>query len=97
MAEDKATFVRYLCHVRLAVEKDEETGNNHRSSPRVSFNYNFGNFRDIFNDFSTAGLLLVTRKGVFAYEYVESWDKLVEIMLTKSYISNEEFEHVFKF
>jgi hypothetical protein len=66
----------------------------------------FANFRETAKVFSTPDLPLVTRKGVFPYEYVDSWGKLAETSLPnredfystlkEKHISNKKFEHAVK-
>ena len=66
----------------------------------------FEKFREISKVFSTDDLPLVTRKGVFPYEYIDSWEKLEETSLPskeKFYstlreknISDKKYEHAMK-
>ncbi|KAE9543417.1 hypothetical protein AGLY_002217 [Aphis glycines] len=61
------------------------------------------NFREIAKVFTGDDMPLVTRKGVYPYEYTDSWDKLDDrrlprkrdfySTLTESGIMEEEFEH----
>ena len=63
----------------------------------------FENFRDSAKHFSTHDLSLVTRKGVYPYDYTDDWDKLEETSLPaekdfyssleESHIKHEDFEH----
>lgn len=58
--------------------------------------------RNEFNDLSDDQIRLLERKGVFCYDYVDSWQKLEETMLppkeaffsklTNSHISNKKYE-----
>ncbi|CAI6372082.1 unnamed protein product [Macrosiphum euphorbiae] len=60
-------------------------------------------FRETLKIFSTKALDLVTRKGVFPYEYVDSWSKLDDTFLpsklefynslTDEGISDEDYKH----
>jgi len=60
-------------------------------------------FRETGKHFRTIDMPLVTRKGVYAYEYTDSWGKLEEkklaekiefySSLTESGIKDEEYEH----
>ena len=66
-------------------------------------NANKYKFRETLKHFSITDIDLVTRKGVFPYDYVDSWNKLNETklppiddfysILTASTISNEDYEH----
>ncbi|XP_060870596.1 uncharacterized protein LOC132945009 [Metopolophium dirhodum] len=63
----------------------------------------FEKFRDSAKHFSTQDLPLVTRKGVYPYDYTDEWDKLEETSLPakkyfystldESHIKHEDFEH----
>ncbi|XP_050063297.1 uncharacterized protein LOC126552630 [Aphis gossypii] len=64
---------------------------------------NFENFRETAKHFVREDMPLVTRKGVYPYEYTDSWDKLDESCLpgeddfystlTESGINEEDFKH----
>lgn len=63
----------------------------------------FSKFRETSRIFDRGDLPLVTRKGVYPYEYTDSWDKLEETSLPakedfystllESDITNEDYEH----
>ncbi|XP_025199346.1 uncharacterized protein LOC112597488 [Melanaphis sacchari] len=63
----------------------------------------FEKFRNSAKHFSTQDLPLVTRKGVYPYDYTDDWDKLEETslpakvdfysLLEESHIKNEDYEH----
>lgn len=64
---------------------------------------NFYKFRETSKEFNTLDLPLVTRKGVYPYEYTDSWDKLEETQLPRKEhfysslkekdVTEEEYEH----
>ncbi|XP_022160471.1 uncharacterized protein LOC111026659 [Myzus persicae] len=64
---------------------------------------NFTKFREVAKVFTPAEMSLTTRKGVFPYEYVDSWDKLNETTLppkidffstlTETHVRDEDYEH----
>ncbi|KAL4099018.1 hypothetical protein QTP88_023519 [Uroleucon formosanum] len=63
----------------------------------------FEKFRETAKVFNKIDMPLVTRKGVYPYEYTDSWDKLEESSLpkkadfystlTEEHIDDEEYEH----
>ncbi|KAE9530102.1 hypothetical protein AGLY_011564 [Aphis glycines] len=63
----------------------------------------FEKFRETANYFNAKDLPLVTRKGVYPYEYTAGWNKLEQThlpeksdfysTLTESYIQEEDYEH----
>jgi len=63
----------------------------------------FEKFRYTAKHFSTENLPLVTRKGVYPYEYTDNWDKLEEISLPpkenfygslkESHIKDKYYDH----
>ncbi|KAL4153040.1 hypothetical protein QTP88_000873 [Uroleucon formosanum] len=66
----------------------------------------FSKFRETGKHFATSDMDLVTRKGVYPYEYTDEWSKLDEnalpnkaefySILTESAIKDEEYEHAMK-
>jgi len=64
---------------------------------------NFEKFREVSKVFSAEEMSLATRKGVYPYEYTDSWDKLRETSLppkinfysalSESHISEADYEH----
>jgi hypothetical protein len=66
----------------------------------------FEKFRETSKVFAPEDLPLVTRKGVYPYEYTDSWEKLEETSLppkeefystlTEEHISSKEYEHARK-
>uniref|UniRef100_A0A2S2QNX5 DNA-directed DNA polymerase n=1 Tax=Sipha flava TaxID=143950 RepID=A0A2S2QNX5_9HEMI len=56
----------------------------------------FSKFREIANVFAPDDMLLVTRKGVFPYEYTDRWDRLAETSLPEcsEFFSALREEHV---
>ncbi|KAL4092514.1 hypothetical protein QTP88_027013 [Uroleucon formosanum] len=67
---------------------------------------NFSKFRETGKHFSTDDMNLVTRKGVYPYEYTDAWNKLEEnalpdksefySILTESGVEDKEYEHAMK-
>jgi len=63
----------------------------------------FCKFREISRVFAPVDWPLVTRKGVFPYEYTDSWDKLTETelpdrmefysALTETHVSDKDYDH----
>ncbi|XP_060863596.1 uncharacterized protein LOC132940166 [Metopolophium dirhodum] len=63
----------------------------------------FKKFRETAKAFAPRDMNLVTRKGVYPYEFTDSWDKLEETILprkedfystlTEEHIDDEEYEH----
>jgi hypothetical protein len=66
----------------------------------------FGKFREIAKVFAPNDMPLVTRKGVYPYEYTDSWDKLSETSLperseffstlTEKHVKVAEHEHAIR-
>jgi hypothetical protein len=66
----------------------------------------FSKFRETRRVFDQGDLALVTRKGVYPYEYTDSWEKLEETSLPpkeefystlhEEHISNKDYEHATK-
>ena len=64
---------------------------------------NFDKFREVSKVFGPSEMQLVTRKGVYPYEYTDSWDKLDATSLpdkfqfysalTETHVSDEDFSH----
>ncbi|XP_060882134.1 uncharacterized protein LOC132953814 [Metopolophium dirhodum] len=64
---------------------------------------NFDKFREVSKVFTTSEMGMTTRKGVYPYEYTDSWDKLCETSLpdkfkfysalTESHVSDEDYDH----
>jgi len=64
---------------------------------------NFDKFREVAKVFAPAEMQLATRKGVYPYEYTDSWDKLCVTSLpdkfqfysalTETHVSDEDYEH----
>ena len=67
----------------------------------------FGNFRETVKVFSSLNdeMSLVTRKGVYPYEYTDGWAKLLEVVLpekqkfyntlNETHVSDADYEHAF--
>ncbi|KAE9521340.1 hypothetical protein AGLY_018262 [Aphis glycines] len=63
----------------------------------------YDKFRETAKHFSTVDMTLVTRKGVYPYEYTDGWEKLDTVTLpekedfystlTESEVNDEEYEH----
>jgi len=66
----------------------------------------FSKFRETGKHFSTDDMNLVTRKGVYPYEYTDAWSKLDEnalpdkaefySILTESGVEDKEYDHAMK-
>jgi len=66
----------------------------------------FSKFRETGNHFSTDDMNLVTRKGVYPYEYTDEWSKFDEnvlpdtaefySILTELVVEDKEYEHAMK-
>jgi len=64
---------------------------------------NFDKFREVAKVFAPSEMELVTRKGVYPYEYTDSWDKLDATSLpdkfqfysalTETHVSDEDYSH----
>jgi len=64
---------------------------------------NFDKFREVAKVFAPSEMQLVTRKGVYPYEYTDSWDKLLVpslpdrclfySALTETHASDEDYDH----
>ncbi|XP_050065279.1 uncharacterized protein LOC126554229 [Aphis gossypii] len=64
---------------------------------------NFDKFREVTKVFAPSEMELVTRKGVYPYEYTDSWDKLDATSLpdkfqfysalTETHVSDEDYSH----
>jgi hypothetical protein len=64
---------------------------------------NFDKFREVARVFASSEMQLATRKGVYPYEYTDSWDKLCVTSLpdkfqfysalTETHVSDEDYEH----
>jgi len=67
---------------------------------------NYEKFRETLKNFNNDEMPLVTRKGVYPYEYTDSWEKLDETTLpekddfystlTETYIKDSEYKHAEK-
>jgi len=64
---------------------------------------NFDKFREVAKVFDPSEMQLVTRKGVYPYEYTDSWDKLLVSSLpdkfqfysalTETHLCDEDYDH----
>jgi len=64
---------------------------------------NFDKFREVSKVFNSSEMTLATRKGVYPYEYTDSWDKLCVTSLpdkfqfysalTETHVSDEDYNH----
>lgn len=67
---------------------------------------NFDKFREVSKVFDRSEMTLTTRKGVYPYEYTDSWDKLCVTTLpdklqfysalTETHVSDEDYNHALR-
>ncbi|KAL4091521.1 hypothetical protein QTP88_026196 [Uroleucon formosanum] len=67
---------------------------------------NFDKFREVAKVFAPSEMSLVTRKGVYPYEYTDSWDKLSGTSLpdkfqfysalTETHVSDKDYDHAIR-
>lgn len=67
---------------------------------------NFDKFHEVRKVFAPSEMSLVTRKGVYPYEYKDSWDKLQVSLLpdkflfysvfTETHVCDEDYDHAIR-